>query len=207
MGVWDNAKAKKEKNDILIKQMKENNQLFGATVKYSGGHREVSKACDGVLVINKLGVYFRPGITQVIYIPIEAITSAEYIDGTQISKDVTLTRLLLFNIFAFGLKKKKVDQHHFIVITYMENGMMNKIIFENKKAPEAVGAIMQAKQENRSVECNIAVTQEVLPSSQANEVSSNSIPDQIRQLAELKNEGILTEDEFNLKKSELLARL
>ena len=33
------------------------------------------------------------------------------------------------------------------------------------------------------------------------------IPDQIKKLAELKDQGILTEEEFELKKPELLARM
>lgn len=38
-------------------------------------------------------------------------------------------------------------------------------------------------------------------------VNKQDIPDQIRKLAILKEEGILTEDEFNKKKTELLAKL
>lgn len=205
MGIWDNAKAKKEHNDAVIKRMKEGKQLFAATVKYSGGHREVTKACDVILVVNPYGVFFRPGITQVIHLPIESIIRAEYVDGTQISKDVTLTRLLLFNILAFGLKKKRTEEHHFIVITYIENGIENKIIFEHKKAPEAVGAIMQAKHEYINTQPILEVNTAV--KSIEEEPKNLDIPEQIRKLAALKEDGILTDEEFQNKKAELLSRL
>ena len=39
------------------------------------------------------------------------------------------------------------------------------------------------------------------------EGSSNDIPSQIKKLSELKESGILTEDEFNTKKAELLAKM
>ncbi|PJI10112.1 MULTISPECIES: PH domain-containing protein [Clostridium] len=39
------------------------------------------------------------------------------------------------------------------------------------------------------------------------EVKQESIPQQIKELAELKDSGILTEEEFSQKKSELLARM
>ena len=45
-----------------------------------------------------------------------------------------------------------------------------------------------------------SVAQPVLP-------TAPDIPDQLRKLAELKDQGILTEAEFNAKKTELLARL
>lgn len=205
MGIWDNAKAKKEQNDAIIKKMKAGKVLFSASVKYSGGHREVSKACDGILVINPLGVFFRPGITQVIHMPIESIVRAEHVDDTQISKDVTLTRLLLVGIFAFGLKKTKKDEHHFAVITYIENGIENKIIFEHKKAPEVVGAIMKSKHENSY---NVSVIELKETAAAIDEVPKTlDIPDQIRKLAELKEDGILTEEEFQNKKAELLSRM
>jgi Short C-terminal domain len=41
----------------------------------------------------------------------------------------------------------------------------------------------------------------------AAQVSTPSIPEQISQLAALRDAGILTEEEFNAKKAELLSRL
>lgn len=43
--------------------------------------------------------------------------------------------------------------------------------------------------------------------SEAQGASQSNIPEQIKQLAELKEEGILTEEEFQSKKKELLAKL
>ncbi|HRZ28031.1 MAG TPA: PH domain-containing protein [Spirochaetota bacterium] len=44
-------------------------------------------------------------------------------------------------------------------------------------------------------------------SSNSSSSTNQSIPEQIKKLSELKDQGILTEDEFNKKKSELLAKM
>lgn len=201
MGIWDNARAKKESNDALVKKMKDGKVLFNGIVKYAGGHKDIPKACDGNLVITEHGLFFRPGLTQVMHIPITDITKVEHLDDTQISKDVTLTRLLLVGIFAFGLKKKRKEEHHFVVINHIDLGMENKLIFEHKKAPQCVAAIMQAKQIGGLSINTLSITG-------VNEVSDGTdIPDQIRKLAALKEDGILTDDEFQNKKAELLAKM
>lgn len=41
----------------------------------------------------------------------------------------------------------------------------------------------------------------------AQNINVQDIPEQIKKLAELKDAGILTEDEFNSKKSELLEKM
>lgn len=41
----------------------------------------------------------------------------------------------------------------------------------------------------------------------SSETKTESIPDQIKKLSELKDQGILTEEEFNSKKKELLAKM
>ena len=38
-------------------------------------------------------------------------------------------------------------------------------------------------------------------------LSSSDVPDQIKKLAELKEQGILTEDEFQSKKQQLLSKM
>lgn len=200
MGIWDNAKAKKENNDALAKKMKDGKVLFNGVVKYAGGHRELSKACEGNLVITESGLFFRPGLTQILHIPIENIVNAEHVDDTQISKDVTLTRLLLVGVFAFGLKKKRKDEHHYIVISHSDLGMDCKLIFEHKKAPQCIAAIMQAKQLS-----GLNLNKPTVITSDDSE--TNDIPEQIRKLSELKEDGILSEEEFQNKKIELLARM
>lgn len=200
MGVWENARAKKDNNDALVRKMKEGKILFNGVVKYAGGHRELSKACDGNLVITESGLFFRPGLTQILHIPIENIVNVEHVDDTQISKDVTLTRLLLVGIFAFGLKKKRKEEHHFIVISHIDLGMDCKLIFEHKKAPQCIAAIMQAKQLG-----DLNLNKPAAITSDDNEIVD--IPEQIRKLSALKEDGILSEEEFQNKKLELLARM
>ena len=50
------------------------------------------------------------------------------------------------------------------------------------------------------------ISRENQTSSNQSSVANTSIPEQIRQLAELKEAGILTENEFRIKKEQLLAK-
>lgn len=45
------------------------------------------------------------------------------------------------------------------------------------------------------------------PKVENNNIGNTDIPSQIQKLSELKDQGILTEDEFNLKKTELLSKM
>jgi hypothetical protein len=61
---------------------------------------------------------------------IKNITNVQYKSEQEISKDVTLTRLLAFGIFAFGLKKKKTNNSYFIIISTLEDEFENDIVLE-----------------------------------------------------------------------------
>lgn len=64
------------------------------------------------------------------YIPINNIIDVKGKTEEQISKDVTLSRLLLTGILAFGLKKTKIKNRKFLVITHNLNNVKENIIFE-----------------------------------------------------------------------------
>lgn len=87
---------------------------------------------------------------------------------------------------------------------------------------EAKGGAFQAAQDENSIVFNTWQQEDfeqakILIEEQMNKLSAqtgivsatsnNEIPSQIKQLAELKEAGILTEKEFEEKKAELLARL
>lgn len=197
MGFWDKARENKNKNDDFVKLLKSEDKIYSSFAKYGGGHPAVMKVCNGEITVNKLGLFFKSGLLYMFHIPLEDIINAEYKNESQISKDVTLTRLVLLGFFAFGLKKKRKDEQNFLILQYKIANTESKIIFDTEMAGNIASAILKAKQE---FGCNNKMED-------VKQIENNDIPNQIRQLAELKNEGILTEEEFQKKKDELLSKM
>lgn len=222
MGWFENQKERNEQTKarrVGIKEEKEQDKntfketyknagvSYGSSIcEYFGGHPNILNKTVGTLDIKKNGLYFQRSLPFGSFIiPIQDIVKADFKNDTQISKDVTLTRLLALGIFAFGAKKKTKEEHNYLVITYVSEGIENAIIFEanggiiNKGANALVGGIMKARQEyikeNPSIE------------KAAVENTSDDIPGLIKKLNDLKEQGILTEDEFNAKKKELLLKI
>jgi hypothetical protein len=79
----------------------------------------------------------------------------------------------------------------------------NAVVFGKKQQP-AFEAIKQAV-EQKMHEIRSGRMQQ--PVQQTPQQAQPDIPQQIQKLAQLKDQGILTEEEFNRKKSELLARM
>lgn len=61
---------------------------------------------------------------------LECIKDVQYKTEEEISKDVTLTRILAFGIFAWGMKKKKVTKDYYLIISTEEEGFTNDIVIE-----------------------------------------------------------------------------
>lgn len=197
------SREEKEKFKELIKSG--GKPYASAYGEYGGGHPELDRNCSGTITVNRLGVFFSSLYGQ-FFIPVENITKAEYKNEEQISKDVTLTRLLAFGIFAFGLKKKRKDETFYYVLSYKEKGIDNTIVFKVSKvlgmnmAGSLASGTIKARQEY------INEHPEALEP-QGNVSNTADIPEQIRKLSELKDQGILTEQEFEYKKKELLAKM
>ncbi|MDD7793714.1 SHOCT domain-containing protein [Clostridium sp. 'White wine YQ'] len=210
MGIRENAIEKKAMLDKIKKLKKEGRNYYSRTSKYVGGGA-LPKASSGIITVNSNGVFFEIGFAEIIHISLRDITKAEYLDNTQVTKDVTLTRMLLVGPFAFALKKTKKAEQFFVVINYNVNGMESKIIFEDKRAMEVVSAIIKAKSQNNKIKDELIEdnSEKHIQSDESinNETDKDNIIDLIKELAELKEQGILTEEEFSEKKKELLARL
>lgn len=98
---------------------------------------------------------------------------------------------------SLAMQKKEVHKNEYLVISYMESGINNKVIIE----PYEAGAIYNFINKSR-VEYNRE--HQILTNE---DKATSDITDRILNLSELKDEGILTEDEFQNKKSELLLKL
>ncbi len=70
------------------------------------------------------------------------IKDVQFKTEEEITKDVTLTRLLVLGIFALGVKKKKKKKKRcFLIITTEEEGFTNDIILE-MNALEGIGSVI-----------------------------------------------------------------
>jgi hypothetical protein len=113
-------------------------------------------------------------------------------------KDVTLTRLLLTGVLAFGLKKKSKNVTNYLTIEYDLDGIHSDLILKGASIVKLNSLILKARRDYL-IENPLAQPIE--------ESTASNIPSQIKQLSDLKNQGILTEEEFSYKKAELLAKM
>lgn len=104
------------------------------TFEYCGGNDNIIKNCKVMLSWYKNGSYleiqYRLGLNPIEEkIPYDKIIKVSGKTEIQIKNDVTLTRLALFGIFAFGMKKERKESNYFLVIEYInEDGENQKLI-------------------------------------------------------------------------------
>ena len=106
---------------------------------YLGGYNEITdKLITYIKIINKeflLFTFYNKDVE--IKIPLKDIIDVSTKMEDEVSKDVTLTRLLVFNIFAFGLKKERHNLQKFLIIKYLNEKQEEKtLIFGRNKHPE-----------------------------------------------------------------------
>jgi hypothetical protein len=117
------------------------------------------------------------------------------------AEHLTAARLLLTGILAFGLKKKD----RYLVVSFEDqNGMMQNPVFEgmwiNSAQQEIYKRITQARQAQ-------APLPPVDQQPQQPPAATIDVAEQIEKLGKLRDKGLLTEQEFDSKKQELLARM
>ena len=138
------------------------------------------------------------GKGQVLWVmPYNKIRSTR-VDTTE---NLTAARLLLTGILAFGLKKK----HRYLVVSFEdEYGLIQNPVFEGmwmnlagNKLYERIGAARAAQ----------AQQTQAAKQPQEPQTAPIDVTEQIKKLGELRDQGLLTQQEFDSKKQELLARM
>lgn len=125
-----------------------------------------------------MGVFYDCIISYNIFIPMKDIIKTEFrVDQRVLKKDCS----------------------DFLVITCNIDGIETEILFQGKAASIANSNILKKIIDNNKNNTSNA-------KNDSGDITMD-IPEQIRKLSELKEQGILTEEEFNAKKSELLSRL
>jgi len=60
----------------------------------------------------------------------------------EIRRDVTLTRLVTLGIFAFGAKKKTEENTHYLILTYLDNGIEITCALRQMRMGQELGGIV-----------------------------------------------------------------
>ena len=111
----------------MFEVKKDVNKISG---KYGGGYPNITMNGQLNLALKKDKLTFSQLFKTHYTLDIKNITNVQYKSEQEISKDVTLTRLLTFGLFAFGMKKKKTNNSYFIIISILEDEFENDIVLE-----------------------------------------------------------------------------
>ena len=172
-------------------------RLGALQVEYMGGYADKRKA-KGVLTFFEKQTEFSAALSTKFTIPNSQIKDVVIEGKDEVNRRVTVTRLLAVGIFAFALKKKNKDQEAYVTLELTDG--QEVILFVDNKAPMALRAklakvISAVKQAN--VANQIQATQQPAPS---------SIADELAKLASLKDQGILSQAEFDNEKAKILSK-
>ena len=157
-------------------------------LEYIGGFKDQRKA-NGILKFYETYIEFKALLKPPMNIKYEDMAGIKVESPDDVSKRVTATRLLLVGIFAFAFKKSKKEA--FIVMELTDG---QEVIFHlNGMSQQDTRAKLSGV--IAKVKSNISSTSTPNPSSVADELSK---------LAKLKDQGLLTDNEFTTQKNKLL---
>lgn len=168
-------------------------RIGALSVEYMGGYGDYRKA-KGSLTFYQKQAEFSSLMTK-FQIQNSNVRDVVVEGKSEVNRRVTVTRLLAVGIFAFTLKKKSTDKEAYITIELADG--QEVIFFVDNKAPMDLKAklakvISQVKQAG------------VAGQAQASAQPQGSVADELTKLASLKEQGILTQEEFDAKKKQLL---
>lgn len=168
-----------------------------AKLNYIGGIPQLKKSGEiDVYAYNKeLQIYSKAGLFgTTVKIPYENIIDVQLQTEEQVSKDVTLTRLLLIGVFAFGAKKTTKTTQYCLVVEYSKDGIQTKGIFSGDSCNKMYSEIITQRQKALSK----------FPR-QTDAVNSVTDPaDEIGKYKQLLDSGAITQEEYEAKKKQLL---
>jgi hypothetical protein len=174
---------------------------------YKGGHPDFSTLTSVSLTDKPEGVVAFDNRTKNILFTIkwDNITniSADKEVVTKSSAGLSAVGLLAGrpDLTVMGAAWKNNKENIFLNIGYRHSGMETTISFEGQKAYEAAAYYITQASKYRGER-----TEDNGNTAQAAQVSSDPV-DQIKKLADLKDAGVLTEEEFQSKKKDLLAAI
>ncbi len=172
-----------------------------ATLTYLGGIPQIKKSCDVKVhaFINEVQIDAKGGLFgTTVKIPYTNIYDVQLQTEEQVSKDVTLTRLLLIGVFAFGAKKKTKTVNYCLVIDYEKDGIRTKGVFSGESCNKIYGEITTWRQ--KALQKQGTQAEPTAP-------TTNQTTDPAAEIAKYKSlldSGAITPDEYEAKKKQLL---
>lgn len=170
-------------------------RLGALQVEYMGGYGDKRKA-KGVLTFFEKQTEFNAPLSTKFTIVNNQIKDVVIEGKDEVNRRVTVTRLLAVGIFAFALKKKNKDQEAYI--TFELSDGQEVILFVDNKAPMALRAKL-AKVISTVKQANVANQSQPIQAS-----TSRSVADELTKLVSLKEQGILSQEEFESEKAKIL---
>ncbi len=195
MSLLDNIKDKYQEHQEKTAELKDQrgDKLGVLQVTYMGGYGDQKKA-TGTLIFYQNQTEFRnPMLNKKMWFTIANSDVADVaIEGKDdVNRRVTVTRLVALGIFAFAIKKKSEDKDAYVTLVLADG---QEAVFHVKdKAPmEVKTSLAKAISQVKQAKPPIAPT------------AQGSAADELTKLAKLKEQGIITQDEFDKKKTQLL---
>jgi hypothetical protein len=175
--------------------------------KYPCSRLDTIKAAIGAYDWNAL-YQQRPAPTEgglfgtTVKIPYGDIIDVQLQTEEQVSKDVTLTRLLLIGVLAFGAKKKTKTVNYCLVIEYKKDGIQTKGVFSGEKCNKLYSEIVTWRQKAAEKAAKNAPVE--IPTAAAPVSDQPDAAAEIAKFKSLLDRGAITQDEYDAKKKQLL---
>lgn len=206
MGLFDKAKEayknQENRHNAAKERKAERNKARGqvlsawGTIEYMGGYGDKRKATGSLFFFENQAEFTVLLNSKASFtIPTSDIVDVAVEGKDEVSRRVTVTRLVATGIFAFALKKKQEDKEAFVTIVLKDG---QEVVFHvAKRAP------MDVKVRLSKVIAH--VKQNAPKAALASAAAPASVADELAKLAKLKASGVITQAEFDKKKSDLLA--
>jgi hypothetical protein len=171
---------------------------------YCGGIPEIKKPGEVSVKVSSDSVYVSANLLKNATIRFDVMSNVSMKTDEQISKDITLTRLLTLGVFAFGAKKKTKTVTNHLVIEYDCGGVQTAAIFAGNSVAEVNSEILKRRMKFLKKTPPPAPAKKIPLASPVPSVPSASVADELLKLKSLLDIGALTQGEFDAQKEKLL---
>ena len=227
MGFFDKAVEIKEKTRLMTLKL---SHSYGSVGLHYIGGGEIQRECNIRLMISNR--YLKYGVYVQRKIPIEDLKQVSFQNDQQLTQRLTATRVLLTGGLGIFFPKKKLNNMKYLTIEYSYNGMDMYMILSGREATRAYSLINKAIMEHRELielsekygespiitgdeDDNLETIDDYYeddckyeePENNELEDATNSPYDKLKELKNLLDIGVITQEEFETKKEEILERI
>lgn len=179
---------------------------------YVDGNLDADTGSPVVVALRDTGITLAwDNARQIAELPFVSMDRVQTKTEEEIHRDVTLGRLLVFGVLAFGMKKKRVSRRIYSVIRGRDaSGKAIHAVLEIGslwQVGRASERINDARQKHRDEHPDeVRELPDVMDADSVAPTASNPV-EQISRLKELLDNGAITQEEYDTKKAELLKRV